>query len=211
MLAAAKRDVVDGFLEMLKAAGLLAVVVDVDAFALENSYTANYGTEENVALIDIGASKMNINVLQRGTSVLARDIGMGGRQLTEQIQGKFGISVEEAEAIKTGVVSADDRINELERIFAGTCSQWAMEIKRALDFYYSNNPDEPITKMALSGGGARIKGLDEYLQHETGIDVEIFNPFAKITADAKIDADYLQTVAPEMALCVGLATRPVEV
>lgn len=212
MLVAAKKEVVDGYLEMLKSAGLQTVVVDVDAFALENAYGANFGIAENVALVDIGASKMNINIITRGTSILARDVVLGSRQLTEQIQNHFEISFEEAEAIKVGLAPADDRQDELEEIFANTCSQWVTEIKRALDFYYSNHPDDTITKLILSGGGARINGLAQYFQDETGIATEIFSPFTKATADNdKIDPEYLKFMAPEMALCAGLATRLVEV
>jgi len=209
MLVAAKKEVVDGYLDMLRSAGLKPVIVDVDAFALENAFEANFSLEENTALVDIGASKMNINIISHGMSILARDVVLGSRQLTEQIQNRFDISFDEAEEIKLGRSEAQDRQEALEEIFTNTCTQWIMEIKRALDFYYSNYPDETIAKMVLSGGGARIKGIDQFFADETGIPVEIFNPFAKMqTDDDKIDPDYLRHMAPEMALSTGLATRP---
>ena len=212
MLVAAKKDVVDGYLDMLKNAGLQTVVVDVDAFALENAYGANFGTEGNVALIDIGASKMNINIVSQGTSILARDVVLGSRQLTEQIQNHFSLDFEEAESIKVGQTAAGDRQEELEGIFASACGQWITEIKRALDFYYSNHPEEKIDKIVLSGGGAKINGLDQFFHNETGIPVQIFNPFINAETDpTKIDPLYLKFMAPEMALSAGLATRPVEV
>ncbi|MDH5298150.1 MAG: pilus assembly protein PilM, partial [Desulfobulbaceae bacterium] len=163
MLVAAKKEVVDGYLDMLRAAGLKPVIVDVDAFALENAYEANFDLgENNVALVDIGATKMNINIIAHGTSILARDVVLGSRNLTEQIQKRFDLSFEEAEALKLGKVEPGDRQAQLEEIFTNTCTQWIMEIKRALDFYYTNYPDETITKMVLSGGGARIKGIDQF-------------------------------------------------
>ncbi len=209
ILVAAKKDVVNGYIEMLSAAGLDTVIVDVDAFALENAYGTNFGGEdENVALIDIGASKININVVAKGASVLVRDVVMGSRILTETIQNHFDISPEEAEDLKIGQLEPGDKIRELEDIFVNTCNQWITEAKRALDFYYSNYPDEAIDKIVLSGGGAKVKGLAKLFAEETGIKSEIFNPFFKTNADPdKIDPDYLKNVGPEMALSTGLAIR----
>jgi len=213
MLVAAKKEVVDGYLKMLRDIGLHAVVVDVDAFALENAYGANFGGKtENVALIDIGASKMNINIVSKGTSVLARDIVLGSRLLTETIQSHFGISFEEAESLKIGGVTAGDRKNQLEEIFVNTCTQWVTEAKRALDFYYSNYPEEIISKLVLSGGGSKVKGLARLFVEETGIKTEIFKPFARAETDQnKIDPDFLNAIAPEMALSAGLATRSTDI
>lgn len=213
MLVAAKKEVVDGYLKMLHAIGLNTVVVDVDAFALENAYGANFGgQDENVALIDIGASKMNINIVSKGTSVLARDIVLGSRLLTETIQSHFGISFEEAEDLKIGAIPSGDRKAQLDEIFVNTCTQWVTEAKRALDFYYSNYPDEIISKLVLSGGGSKVKGLARLFTEETGIKTEIFKPFARAEADQnKIDPDYLKSIAPEMALSAGLATRSTDI
>ena len=101
-----------------------------------------------------------------------------------------------------------DLYQELEDIFVNTCNQWIAEAKRALDFYYSNYPDETIDKIVLSGGGAKVKGLARLFTEETGIKTETFNPFVKAEADPnKIDPDFLNSVGPEMALSTGLATR----
>jgi type IV pilus assembly protein PilM len=209
MLVAAKKDVVNSYLAMLTAAGLETVIVDVDAFALENAYGANFGgEEENIALIDIGASKMNINVVAKGTSVLVRDVVMGSKILTETIQSHFNITPEEAEDLKVGLMEPGEKQKELEDIFVSTCNQWITEAKRALDFYYSNHPDDTITKIVLSGGGAKVKGLAKLFTEETGIKTEIFNPFVKADGDPdKIDPDYVKSIGPEMALSTGLATR----
>lgn len=209
ILVAAKKDVVNGYLEMLSAIGLETVIVDIDAFALENSYDANFsGKDENIVLIDIGASKMNINVVAKGTSVLVRDVVMGSRILTETIQNHFDITSEDAEDLKIGLVDPGEKEKELEEIFVDTCNQWIAEVRRALDFYSSNYPDETIDKIVLSGGGAKVKGLAELFTEETGVKTKIFNPFAKADADPeKIDPDYLKTIGPEMALSSGLATR----
>lgn len=210
MLVAAKKDVVDGYLNMLQSAGLKPVVVDVDAFALENAYEANFGLSENVTLVDIGASKMNINIISQGTSTLARDVVLGSRQITEQIQNQFDLSFEEAESLKVGQIEAGDKRRELARIFENTCNQWVNEVKRAVDFYFSNYPGEKLSRIILSGGGSRVKGLTELFQKEIEIPTEVFNPFAKAAISKSIDPAYLKYVAPEMTLAAGLATRPVE-
>ncbi len=209
MLVAAKREVVDAYLQMLRSIGLTPVLVDVDAFALENSYEINFGQEGNVVLVDIGSSKMNINIISRGASLFARDVVLGSRQLSEQIQERFDLEFDEAEGFKTGQVPAAAKQAELEEIFVGTTTQWIMEIKKAIDFYNSNFPDSPLTKIVLSGGGAKVKGLDRFFSEETGLPVELFNPFAHTEIDAsRIDPDYINALAPEMAISMGLATRP---
>ena len=209
MLVAAKKEVVDGYLQMLQSVGLKTVLVDVDAFALENSFESNYGQEGTVVLVDIGSSKMNINIISNGASLFARDVVLGSRQLSEQIQEKFELDFEEAEALKVGAQPSEDKQGELEQIFVGVTTQWVMEIQKAIDFYNSNFPDNPLAKIVLSGGGSKVKGLDRFFSKETGLEVEVFDPFSRTVVDENvIDPDYLKNIAPEMAIAVGLATRP---
>ena len=208
MLVAAKKEIVDDYLEMMQGLNLKPVIVDVDGFALENTYEYNYQKTENVALIDIGASKMNINILANGISVVARDIIVGSRQLTEQIQNTFDIDFEEAEGLKLGHIAAEHKQQEIEKIFTTTCTQWVLEIKKAIDHYHANHPDQPLTKLVLSGGGAKVTGLLDFLEQETELTVELFNPFLKLKSKKKkIDADYLSSIAPEMAIATGIALR----
>lgn len=208
MLVAAKKEVVDDYLEMLHDIKLDPVIVDVDGFALENTYEYNYQKTGNVALVDIGATKMNINILSKGISVVARDIIVGSRQITEQIQNTFDIDFEEAEGLKLGSIVAEDKQKEIQEIFTTTCTQWVLEIKKAIDLYHSNNPNRPLAKLFLSGGGAKVSGLTDFLSQETGLSVELFNPFAKIKSKKrKIDPDYLNSIGPEMAIATGIALR----
>jgi type IV pilus assembly protein PilM len=209
MLVAAKKEIVDDYLEMLDSIGLQVNIVDVDGFALENTYEYSVSKVENVALIDIGASKMNINIISGGMSVVARDIVVGSRQLTEQIMGQLDLDFEEAEAIKLGAASAGEQQQELEEIFSSVCTQWVLEIKKAIDLYRSNYPEAPLAKLVLSGGGSKVAGLCDYLSQETGIEVLQFNPFVKMTSNRrKIDPEYLKNIGPEMAIASGLAIRP---
>jgi type IV pilus assembly protein PilM len=209
MLVAAKKDIVDEYLEMLQSLNLSAVVVDVDGFALENVYEYNYEKNDNIALVDIGASKMNINILSQGVSVVARDIIVGSRQLTEQIQNVFDIEFDEAEELKLGSLPAGDKREEIEDIYSATCTQWVLEIKKAIDLYHSNHPEQPLKKLILSGGGAKVAGLVDFLAQETDLKVELFNPFASMASnDKRIDPDYLKSIGPEMAIAAGIALRP---
>jgi len=211
MLVAAKKEVVDGYLSMLQSAGLKVVIVDIGGFALENIYDANYSLDENVALVDIGATKMSINIVSQGISVLARDVVVGSRQLTDQIQNRFGITSDESEGLKLGYEPVEEKQKDLDEIFASTCTQWALELKKAIDLYYTNNPDIALSKIILSGGGSRVQGLDQFFAEEIGLEVEILNPFIKIQADSKnIDQEYLKYIGPEMAIALGLAIRPSE-
>jgi len=211
MLVAAKKEVVDGYLSMFQSAGLKVVIVDIGGFALENIYDANYSLDENVALVDIGATKMSINIVSQGISVLARDVVVGSRQLTDQIQNRFGISTDEAEGLKMGYEPVEEKQKDLDEIYANTCTQWALELKKAIDLYYTNNPDVALNKIILSGGGSRVQGLDQFFAEEIGLEVEVLNPFNKIIADSKnIDQEYLNFIAPEMAIALGLAIRPSE-
>ena len=209
MLVAAKKEIVDDYLDMLRSLNLNPVLVDVDGFALENTYEFNYQKNENVALVDIGASKMSINILSQGISVVARDIIVGSRQLTEQIQNVFDIEFEEAEALKLGSIPSDDKREEIEEIFSTTCTQWILEIKKAIDLYHVNHPEKPLKKLILSGGGAKVSGLIDFLSQETELTVELFNPFLHMTSNSKkIDPDYLANIGPEMAIATGIALRP---
>jgi type IV pilus assembly protein PilM len=209
MLVAAKKEIVDDYLEMLRSLSLVPVIVDVDGFALENTYEYNYQKNEDVALVDIGASKMSINIISRGISVVARDIIVGSRQLTEQIQNVFDIEFEEAEALKLGSAQDEDKRDEIEEIFSTTCTQWILEIKKAIDLYHSNHLDFPLKKLIVSGGGAKVSGLIDFLAQETGLEVEIFNPFLNMSSNSKkIDPEYLKNIGPEMAIATGIALRP---
>jgi type IV pilus assembly protein PilM len=193
---------------MLKNLKLETVLVDVDGFALENIWETVSETIENVALVDIGASKMNINIISNGVSVLARDIVVGSEQLTEQLANKLHVDFASAERIKLGREQHQENEEEITRIFNQTCTQWVLEIKKAIDLYFANNPESPLKSLILSGGGAKVNGLAEYIEQETGLNVILFNPFAKMAYDEKkFDPGYIQLIAPEMAIAAGLAIR----
>ncbi|OQX19916.1 MAG: pilus assembly protein PilM [Desulfobulbaceae bacterium A2] len=209
LLIAAKKEIIDGYLQLLERLRLKPMLVDVDSFALENIYELTSGAAENVALVDIGASTININIIAGGNSLLARDIVAGSRQITELIARRLGIDEAEAERLKLGLVPPGEHQKEIEEMYLGTCTQWILEIKKNLDLYRAKNAANPVQKIVLSGGGSRVQGLEGFIKQETGLEVSHVNPFANIRFNPKkLDEDYVRNLAPEMAIAAGLAIRP---
>lgn len=212
MLVAAKKEVIDSYRSMLEEQKLVPALVDIDGFALENIWTTVSGGDKNVCLVDIGASKLNINIIADGASVLARDVVMGSDDLSREIANTLDLDYEEAEQIKTGQVEAQEEYHEeLHEIFTQICTRWVLEVKKAIDLYSNNNPTKPLSALVLSGGGSKVRGLKQYLASETGLEVIVFNPFEGMKVnEKKIDAKYLEAIAPEMSIAAGLAIRPAE-
>ncbi|MDF1590902.1 MAG: type IV pilus assembly protein PilM [Desulfobacterales bacterium] len=209
ILVAAKKEMVEDYLNVVQLAGLNPLILDVDAFALQNIFELNYeGEEESIALIDIGASKTSLNILKGSFSVFMRDVSLGCSQINQKIMSLANCSAEDAEDIKfnekTDKISKDD----LSEITSAVVSDWCAEIRRALDFFYSTYPDEQIKRVILSGGGANIKEFQELLAVETSTEVETIDPFKNLIIDnKKLDASYLEQIAPQAAICMGLAIR----
>jgi len=158
ILVAAKKEMVEDYLNVVQLAGLNPIVLDVDAFALQNIFELNYESEEeSVALIDIGASKTSLNILKGYSSVFMRDVSLGCSQINQKIMSLVNCSAEEAEDIKFNEKSDKMSKEDLSDITSSVVSDWCAEIRRALDFFYSTYPDEQIKRVVLSGGGANIK------------------------------------------------------
>ena len=209
MLVAAKKDVVDRYIEMLRAIRLQPVLVDVDAFALENAYEHNYPKSENVVLVNIGASTTNIHILADGVVETARNVAIGGKQLTDRIQRTFNLEFDAAEALKLGRTPPGEMREEIGEIFSSTCAQWALEITKTVDLRRSGHPEKPLAGLLLSGGGAMVAGLPGFLENIIALPAKRFNPFANIVSDTNvIDPEYLETIGPKMAVATGIAIRP---
>ncbi|MBL7179507.1 MAG: type IV pilus assembly protein PilM [Pseudomonadota bacterium] len=212
LLVAAKKDMVNDYLHLVEMAGLNTLIIDVDAFSLQNIYEFNYTTEdESVALIDIGASKTSLNILKGYSSVFMRDVSLGCGQINQQIVSLADCSIEEAEDIKHSEQPELISLDDLRSIVSSVVADWTTEIKRALDFFYSTYPEDHITRIILSGGGANIKEFRQLLAAETSAEVEIINPFVNFSIDSsRFDASYLEKIAPQAAICMGLAIRRVD-
>jgi type IV pilus assembly protein PilM len=209
ILVAAKKEMVSEYVSLIQMAGLNACIIDVDAFALQNIFEVNYAQEEeNVALIDIGASKTSLNLLKGNSSVFMRDVSLGCGQINEKISSFANCSLEEADEIKLSRQSEKVSVEDLKGIVSTVVTDWCSEIKRALDFFYSSYPEDQIKRIILSGGGANIIEFRKLLAKETATAVEIINPFENVSVDNKsLDDSYLEQIAPQAAICMGIAIR----
>jgi type IV pilus assembly protein PilM len=211
-LVAAKKDMVNDYINLVNLAGLNPCIVDVEAFALQNSFEANYSVEdENIALIDIGASKTSLNILKGNSSVFMRDVSLGCGQINQKIMSLIECSFEEAEQLKYG--DNPDRLTaeDLKGIVSSVVSDWCTEIRRALDFFYSTYPEDQIKRIVISGGGANISEFKKLLATEASAEVESINPFKNFHFDGKgFDDAYIKQIAPQAAISIGLAMRKVD-
>ncbi len=210
MLVAAKKESVGDYVNLLKLAGMDAAVVDVDYFALSNAFEFSYGlnNDENIALVDIGANKAIMSIIIRGIPSFTRGLSIGGGQITDRIRDHLKLTQDEAERAKLGDASVHVPADKLEEIFVSSVRKWVNELKRAIDFFYSNFPENRIDKVMLSGGSCGIAGLDKVFQENIEVPVEIFNPLTRLDYDPKVfDPDYLSHIGPQMAIALGLALR----
>jgi type IV pilus assembly protein PilM len=212
MLVAAKKDIINEYVNILELSGLNPGVLDVDAFALQNAFEASTDeivSRSCVALVNVGAEELGINAIKNGVSMFTRDSSYGGAQINEAIMSEFKVDYSQAEKIKLGGEGLEkDKAKNLDDIFKAVVSDWVREITRALDFLSSAFPEDPIEKIILAGGSCRTPGFQKTLESETNIPVAEISPFSKLTIEEKhFDAKYLEYVAPQAAVAVGLALR----
>jgi len=217
VLVACKRDVVEDYQMVLNEAGLQAKCVDCSVFCLENAFElieppTSKETEDllgeadeggTIALVNIGASMININILRAGQMSFARDQFFGGNNLTEEIQKTHNLSFSAAERMKLDEFSAIQP-DVLEHFYVGLTS----ELVRSLDFYAANSAEYPVEKLHLTGGCALVPGIANEIEQRLGIETNIINPFSALKASSrKFDADYLENIGPSMMVSTGLALR----
>lgn len=212
LLVVVKKDVINDLTNVVRDAGLNPVVVDVDAFALENMYETNYvlAPEEVVALVNVGASTTNINIVRDGISIFTRDISVGGNQFTEAIQKQLQVSFEEADQLKRGETVGEKGPEDVKSILGVISDNLGQEIQRSLDFFHSSTPDVQISRVSLCGGGARVPDIVQAIEQRLNIQVEMVNPLESISYNRKkFDQSYLEEVGPMLGVGVGLAIRKV--
>lgn len=216
LIAACKRERIDNIKQAIQLAGKQPVVIDVDTFALQNCYEANYDPAESdvVTLLNIGASTMNVNIVKGTRSLFTRDITVGGSQFTDVLQRSLGLNFQQAESLKRGVANAAPNVEEksIEPLMNNVTEVVAMEIQKTFDFYRATTDDNEtqVQKILISGGGSKLAGLAQDLSQRLELPVEVLNPFRKIYIDSnKFDPDYIKEIVPEMAVAVGLAMRGV--
>ncbi|MFZ2301386.1 MAG: pilus assembly protein PilM [Gallionella sp.] len=210
LLAASRKGNVEDRVAAVQGADLKALVIDVETYAAETAFEyiraqlPDGAVDKCVALVDIGASVMNVNVLRNGQSVYSRDQQIGGSQLTQQIQGVFGLSVEEAELAKRNGGLPDNYESDVLSPFRENV---VMEIARALQFFFTSTQYDEVDYIVLAGGCAVLPGLDDAVAARTQVSTMVANPFALMTLSSRIKPRQLQTDAPSLIVACGLAMR----
>ncbi|MGK2905938.1 MAG: type IV pilus biogenesis protein PilM [Desulfuromonadales bacterium] len=210
ILVAAKKEFVNDYVSLFKECGLNPQVVDIDCFAVENVYEVGYGTNENeiVALIDMGASSMNVNVLRGGMSVFTRDIQVGGSAYNEEIQKRLGLNYEEAETVKLGGELADVSAEAVADVMEDATESLTQEVQRSLDFFSATSSDEKVQKVFITGGVSCIPAVRTSLENRLGVEVHVIDPWRQIAFSEKdFDLEYLQAMGPVYTVATGLAMR----
>lgn len=214
LLVAVKKDKILNYTNVLNLAGKAPAVVDIDAFALQNCYEYNYepapGT--TVALLNLGASVMNINIVKGSTPLFTRDVSVGGNQYTDSLQKELDLGFDDAESLKlgrqVGTVSEDAKLPILQQV----TEIIVLEIQKTFDFFRATAGGEHIERIYLAGGSSKVPGLIEALRQEFSLPVEVLNPFQRISSASVggAEAEYIEQNAGQLAVAVGLALRSFE-
>ena len=209
LIVAVKRDKINEYASVVKDAGLAPAVVDIDSFALENMHELNYKFNEgtNVALVNVGASMINMNIIKGGMSVFTRDSSVGSNLYTEALQKEFSISFEDAERLKEKGEIENISTAMSDPVMNIASDEIINEISRSFDYFRDTTDYEDIDEIILSGGAALIKDFPTILSERTGINVSVVQPFNNVIVPDSFDAGYIKKIEPLMAVAVGLALR----
>jgi type IV pilus assembly protein PilM len=210
LLVAAKKEKIADYTGVISQAGRLPVIVDVDAFALQNAYEVNYGLEADavVVLLNAGASAININIITGDQSVFTRDISMGGNSYTEAVQKELNLPFESAEQAKRGQPVEGVTFEEVQPVLHAMTENVLLEIQKTFDFFKATASSDRIDRIVVSGGASRVDGFTTSLQERFNTAVEVFDPFKMIAFDpAKLGVTDPDGLSATAAVAVGLALR----
>ena len=210
LIAASRKEKIEDRVAAAEAAGLKATVMDVDLYAAQAAFelmgigAAEDEKDQNIAMVDVGATIMAVNVLRNGQSIYLREQPFGGNELTQDIQNKFGLAPEEAEVAKRDGGLPEEYETELLQPFV---DKMGLEIARALHFFFSSTPYNQVAQIVLSGGCAAIPGVDAAITRRTQVPTVIANPFTNMDVSPKIKLKSLAQDAPSLMVACGLAMR----
>jgi type IV pilus assembly protein PilM len=212
LLVAAKKEKIADYTGVIVQAGRTPAVVDVDAFALQNAYEANYGVDPSavVVLLNAGASAINVNIIAGDQSVFTRDISIGGNAYTEAVQREMNLSFETAEQVKKGIALDGVDAEDVRAVLRATTENVLLEVQKTFDFFKTTTGLDRITRILVSGGAARVEGFDEMLRERFDAPIEQLDPFKQIAFDpAHSGVEPGTDAGPTAAVAVGLALRRV--
>jgi len=210
LIAASRKEKVEDRVACAEAAGLKPLVMDVESFAaqaafeLVESQLPAQGRDQVIALIDVGANVMNVTVLRNDQSVYTREQAFGGSNLTQDIMRAYGMGADEAEAAKRTHSLPENYEVEILRPFMDAL---ALEVSRALQFFFTSTQYNQVNHIVLAGGCAVIPGLDEVVSARTQVNTIVANPFAGMLPSSRIRAKNLVADAPSLLVACGLALR----
>ncbi len=209
MLVAVKKDVIGEYVTVAREAGLNPVVMDVDAFALSNMYEVNYEIEpgRNIALVNIGAATINLNVVKNGIPIFTRDSSVGTNTVTEALQKEFNLPYEVAERLLRGQEVEGASPEDAHPVMVSAYEEILAEVVRSIEYFQTTALHEELSEILLSGGGALLSGLPQALAERAGVEVKVAEPFRNIIIPKRFDRAYIEEVAPLAAVAVGLALR----
>ncbi|MBI2834816.1 MAG: type IV pilus assembly protein PilM [Acidobacteria bacterium] len=209
LLVAAKKEKIADYTGVITQAGRVPVVVDVDAFALQNAYEVNYGIEPGavVVLLNAGASAININILNGDQSVFTRDISIGGNAYTEALQKELNLPFEAADQLKKGEPIDGATFDDARPVLKAVNENVMLEIQKTFDFFKATAASDRLDKIVLSGGATRAEGFVDMLGERFDTPIILFDPFRKIAFDPKKFSVEAADAAPTAAVAVGLALR----
>ena len=208
VLVAAKKDKIQNHTNVISLAGRNPEVVDIDAFALQNVFEANYTVDPNAvtALLNIGASLMNINITKGGMPLFIRDVSVGGNQYTDILQKELQLNFQEAEDLKLGKAGGSEA-EMVQPLLESITDMLVMEVQKTFDFFRETYPNETISQVLVSGGTSHMLGLADKIQETFAYPTELLNPFKSISMGPKVDAAKVTSLGPALAVAVGLALR----
>jgi len=210
LLAACRKENVELREDALEIGGLDARVVDIEAYAIERSFglidaqEGSSGEEQTIAIVDLGSTMTTLSVLADSKTIYTREQLFGGRQLTEEIQRRYGLSVEEAGLAKKQGGLPDDYEREVLGPFKDAVVQ---QVARSLQFFFSSSQYNEVDYVVLAGGVASINGIVELVQEKIGLKTIVANPFVEMTLSSKVNASALSNDAPSLMIACGLAMR----
>ena len=210
LLAASRSENVNDRVDAIELAGLKARVIDVESYAIENAFTLlaaqlpEQGIDQTVAVLDVGATMTTLNVMHDLKTIYTREQVFGGRQLTEEIQRRYGLSYEEAGMAKRQGGLPDNYVPEVLEPFKEAMAQ---QVSRSLQFFFSSSHYNSVDHIVLAGGSAMINGIDEMIANKLGVNTTIANPFTHMTLASRVKAQSLSNDAPALMIACGLAMR----
>ncbi len=211
LIAAVKKELVSGRLKLLESVNLAANAVDMDSIALVNAFnfnnpSASNGEHKSAALLNIGATVSNLNILEAGLPCLSRDMHIAGNTFTHKIMDIFGIDFNEAEKLKLDLESDPEKKNKINAAIESVLSNLATEIRTSFDYYESQNASS-VVKIFLSGGASKFNGLKDMLSRLLGLEVENWDPLKQLKINQAIGGEQIKAAQAQLAVAVGLALR----